>query len=64
MCQRFDLPSLLHVSNAASAACVAGLRLAARAAQGEALFDIHAGLHMLFFQPFLLLGVSYCRHLA
>lgn len=52
MCQRFDLHSLLHVSNAASVACVAGLWLAVRTAQGEALFDIRAGLHMLFFSHF------------
>lgn len=52
MCQRFDLHSWLHVSSAAAAACAAGLRLAVRAAQGEALFDIRAGLHMLFFSHF------------
>lgn len=52
MCQRFDLHSLLHIGNAASIACAAGLWLAVRTAQGEALSDIRAGLHMLFFSHF------------
>ena len=52
MCKRFDLHSLLHVSNAASAACVAGLRLTVRTAQEEALFHVRAGLHILFFSHF------------
>lgn len=46
ICHWFDLHNLFHVSIAASVACVMGLQLTARAAQGEALFDIHAGLHI------------------
>lgn len=47
MCQRFDLHSLLRISNAASVACVAGLWLAVRTAQGES--ELHKGRLCLIF---------------
>lgn len=49
MADRPSTRSLLHVSIAACAACVAGLWLAVGSAQGEPLFDIRAGPHVVCF---------------